>query len=334
MPRKILVTGGTGLIGRQVIRHLVERGNSVVGFDRRLESRMQFIPQAVASEVMWIEGDTRDSDALEGAMRSVDAIVHLAAGASFLMYEEAPVEQTAGTIQGFHTVLEAARHAEIGSLVYASTSAVYEGNEVPYKEAMTIDPPDLKSFSKKVNEEMASIYSRRYGMRLVGLRPFSVYGDDEMHKEKYANIISLFVWAMLGGKRPLVWADGSQTRDFIHADDVARAFALAGESDVEEPFLNVGTGIETSFLDVIDIIASRLGIEANPVFVDVPVAIYARRLLADTSLTKSVLDFSAEITLGQGIDRVIERVRHAIEMGVATGLDEAQEVVFRDLGAP
>ncbi len=153
-------------------------------------------------------------------------MVHLAAGASFLMYEEAPLQQTSGTIDGFHTLLEALRVNDVETLVYASTSAVYEGNDLPYNEGMALSPPDLKAFAKKVNEEMAALYARRYPLRPVRLRPFSVYGEDEMSKGKYANVVSLFTWAVCGGRRPLVWGDGTQTRDFIHVSDEGYAKAL------------------------------------------------------------------------------------------------------------
>lgn len=305
MPKKILITGATGLIGRQVVQTAVTQGDDVVGLDRSLDSRLDIIPPHIRSAAAWVEADTRDAARLQAAMTSVDTVIHLAAGASFLMYEEAPLEQTAGTIQGFHTVLEAVRQAGVRRLVYASTSAVYEGNKVPYRESMRLDPPDLKAFSKKVNEEMAAIYARRYGIQVIGLRPFSVYGDQESHKGRYANVVSLFSWAMYNGRRPIVWGDGSQTRDFIHASDVSRAFVLAAHSDTTEQHLNVGTGIETTFLGLIKIIAGQLGIEASPVFTKIPVAIYAQRLLADVSLTRATLGFTHQVALDKGVQRVL-----------------------------
>jgi nucleoside-diphosphate-sugar epimerase len=307
--KRVLVTGATGLIGRRVVQRLVMSGWQVIGLDRSLDGRLTLLPEDIRTAVQWIEGDSRDQDRIAAATRGVDAVAHLAAGASFLMYEELPLEYTAGTIGGFHTILEAAVRNDVSTVVYASTSAVYEGNPVPYHEQMELRPPDLKAFAKKVNEEMADIYADRYQIRTVALRPFSVYGEDEMSKGKYANITSLFAWALLGGQRPIVWGDGSQTRDFIHASDVARAFVLALESPSTVRHFNVGTGRETSFSEVVSLLANKLGVDPDPIYVPTPIAIYAQRLLADTTVIERELGFVPEITLEAGLDLTLEHAR-------------------------
>jgi UDP-glucose 4-epimerase len=330
--RDVLVTGATGLIGRQITSGLVKLGHRVVAVDRNLDDRLQLIDAEIRDEVRWVEGDTRQFELISAAIASVDTVVHLAAGASFLMYEEAPLENTSGTIDGFHNVLEAAAKSGVSKVVYASTSAVYEGNDVPYHESMTLKPPDLKAFSKKVNEEMASLYSERYGINTLALRPFSVYGEDEMPKRKYANVVSLFIWAMLSGERPILWGDGSQTRDFIHVSDVARAFILAVECEAAPPALNVGTGVETSFFEVVTLISQRLGVVLEPRYVPVPIAIYAQRLWADTSLSERVLGFRPLVALEVGIARVIDRVRSGLSPEQRASLAVQQSVVSRDWG--
>jgi nucleoside-diphosphate-sugar epimerase len=332
MSKRVLVTGATGLIGRRVVTQLVSIGWQVTGLDRSIDSRLSTIPESVRREVRWIEGDSRDREKFETAAKGVDAIAHLAAGASFLMYEEAPTEHTAGTICGFHNALETAVRHGIGRIVYASTSAVYEGNPVPYHESMALRPPDLKAFSKKVNEEMADIYADRYQIRPVGLRPFSVYGEDEMSKGKYANIISLFTWAMLGGQRPIVWGDGSQTRDFIHVSDAARAFVLAIESDSDARCLNVGTGTETSFGRVVELLGEKLGIDPMPIHVATPISIYAQRLLADMSTTERVLGFVPQVTVEAGLDLVLEHGRRTLDTERWRHLPYAQTIVLKEKG--
>jgi nucleoside-diphosphate-sugar epimerase len=329
----VLVTGATGLIGRRVVEELANAGRDIVALDRRIDARMSLVPRAIREQVAWHEGDTRDYTRLRSAMEGVDAVIHLAAGASFLMYEELPLAHTAGTIEGFHNVLEAAVDAGVETVVYASTSAVYEGNEVPYRETMLLRPPDLKAFSKKVNEEMADIYADRYGVRTLALRPFSVYGEDEMSKGKYANVISLFTWAMSAGRTPIVWGDGAQTRDFIHSSDVARAFVLAvGAADGRVRAVNVGTGVETSFNDLIDQIARSLEIEVEPVYVPTPISIYATRLLADVSLSQSVLGFTPRVSLESGVRRVVDAARTRRTIPEWEDLAVAQTVVLNERG--
>jgi len=263
--------------------------------------------------VEWIATDTRDWDLVARAVKGKDFIVHLAAGANFLMYEVEPVAQTSAATVGFHNILEAAKRFEVRKVVYASTSAVYEGNKPPYVESMPLNPPDLKAFAKKINEEMAHLYSRRFDITAIGLRPFSVYGEGEVGKGPYANVISLFAWAMLSGHRPVIWDDGQQTRDFIYVDDVVEAFRLALVHDIPTQELNVGTGIETSFKEIIGILNEYLATDLQPLHVSVPVNIYARRLLADTSLAERVLGFSARVSVKEGIRRVLEGARPFIE---------------------
>ena len=322
------MTGAAGLIGRSVVQLLVERGHWVVGVDRCLMPGLQLIPNSVEREVQWIEVDTRDDTALYSALKGADSVIHLAAGASFLMYEEDPVRRTAAAMQGFHNLLEASKDHGVERIVYASTSAVYEGNALPYHERMSLKPPDLKAFAKKVNEEMAELYSDRYSIRMIGLRPYSVYGDTEMSKGKYANIVSLFSWALLGGQTPILWGDGNQTRDFIFAADVARAFVLAAESSLETQVLNVGTGIETSFNQIITLLEEKLNIRAERRYVPIPVAIYAKRLLADVSLCKERLGFTAEVTLDAGVERVLESARRALRSEEWAGLPTAQQAFY------
>jgi nucleoside-diphosphate-sugar epimerase len=221
------------------------------------------------------------------------------------MYKEDPIDSTIDTIQIFLTLMEAMKKYNVKKIVHASTSAVYEGNALPYRETLPIRPPELKSLSKQMNEEIGNIYASSYGITSIALRPMSVYGDDESIKGGYANVISLFVWAMVGGRIPIVWGDGNQTRDFIHTDDAAEVFCLALEKDIPTQPLNVGTGIETSFNQVIENINSLRKTQIKPEYVPVPINIYARRLLSDNSSVKNVLGFEPKISVREGIQRVI-----------------------------
>jgi UDP-glucose 4-epimerase len=173
---------------------------------------------------------------------------------------------------------------------------------------MPLNPPDLKSLSKKFNEEMAHYYSSRYGINAIGMRPLNVYGNEEFSKGPFANTVSLFVWAILCGHQPVIWGDGSQTRDFIYVDDVARVFQLALESNLGTQEFNVGTGIETRIIDVIPIIQRVVGnYTLAPIYFPVPIDIYAERLVANMDHSEKVLGFRAEINLEEGIKKVVHR---------------------------
>lgn len=314
MSRKnVLVTGGAGFIGRNMIRGMLANGYTITSLDNFAIGGSDHIPEDIRKNVHWVTGDTRDLDLLSRLVKGRDAVIHLAAPSSFLMYEENPVEGASVTTQGFLNVLESMRTHGVDKLVYASSSAVYEGNSVPYVEGMDLLPPDLKALSKKWNEEAARQYSERYGITAIGLRPFSVYGHDEFSKVGYANVISLFTWAALEGTAPVVWGDGSQTRDFIYVEDAGRAFQTALENDLPTQEFNVGAGIETTFNEVLDLIGEELGVRVGRKYVDVPIAIYAERLWADTSRAVDVLGFRHKVEVREGVRKVVAAARRTRE---------------------
>ncbi|MET7640014.1 NAD-dependent epimerase/dehydratase family protein [Streptomyces sp. NPDC005438] len=332
MSKNVLVTGGAGFIGRNMIRGMLGDGYNLTSLDNFKIGGWQHVPEDIRDHVEWVQGDTRNLDLLMQVMRGKDAVIHLAAPSSFLMYEEDPVGGASVTTHGFINLLEAMRRQDIRKLVYASTSAVYEGNPVPYVESMELNPPDLKALSKKWNEEVARQYSERYGITAIGMRPFSVYGHDEFSKGGYANVISLFVWALLNDATPIVWGDGSQTRDFIYVEDAGRAFQAALERDLKTQEFNLGTGVETSFNEVLDLAGQELGKRIEPKFVEVPIAIYAERLLANIDQTVDVLGFRHEVDVREGIRRVVKAAREAQATRKWTGMSSAQ-MYFETLSA-
>lgn len=220
------------------------------------------------------------------------------------MHEENDLEACEFTLMGFKTVMEAAKKHGIKKVVWASTSAVYERNSVPYHEDMLLNPPDSKAGCKLFCEQEARRYSERYGITCIGLRPFSVYGIGEHTKGGYANVVSLFTWAIMHGEEPVAWGGGSQTRDFIFVEDAATFFKKALESNIPTQELNVGSGKEHSFNEVIQTIAKLLNKKINP-YVPIPIKIYAHRLWADMRKTEALLNFKPNIGLVQGIEKII-----------------------------
>ncbi|MFZ0218853.1 MAG: NAD-dependent epimerase/dehydratase family protein [Candidatus Aquirickettsiella sp.] len=301
---RLLVTGAAGFIGRALVKQLAESSYCIDAVDSfRFSNRNQIFTH---KNIKWIEGDTRDWKLISKLAQGKTAIIHLAAPSSFLMHEENDLEACEFTLMGFKTVMEAAKKHAIKKVIWASTSAVYEGNQVPYHEEMQLNPPDSKAGCKLFCEQEARRYSERYGITCIGLRPFSVYGVGEHTKGGYANIVSLFTWAIMHGEEPVVWGDGSQTRDFIFVEDVATFFQKALESNIPTQELNVGFGKEYSFNEVIQCIAQLLSKEIKPRYVPIPIKIYAQRLWADTRKTESLLNFKPRIELAQGVQRIIE----------------------------
>ncbi len=302
---KILVTGAAGHIGNHMTRYLLNQGHEIVVLDNLSFGSRENLKD-LEGKITWIQGDMRKMEDVMKAMEGVDVVNHQGGPSSMLMYVDEPVDRTYSTVIGFLNILEAMRKMDIKKIVYASSGGVYEGNPCPHHENLPLNPPDLKALAKKFVEDMANLYTTQYGIKSVGIRPFMVYGDNEKSKGEYASTISLFVWMMLKKENPTVWADGNQMRDFIHVEDVVRAYALAMEKDFPKAeVFNAGTGVETSMNQVIQYINEYLGTNYTPIYVPPKLPVYTRRSLADPTKAEKVLGFKAEIPIKEGIARVI-----------------------------
>jgi UDP-glucose 4-epimerase len=162
-------------------------------------------------------------------------------------------------------------------------------------------------------ERLSELYGVMHGVRSVGLRLFSVYGENEIPKGKYANIISQFIWCLLKGERPVIYGDGTQTRDFIYVEDVVDAFLISMDLDKGGIF-NVGTGIETSFNEAFSMIKEVLGSDLEPEYVANPIKNYVYRTKADTKKAEQDLGFKARVSLKEGIERLVKHYRNYREI--------------------
>ncbi|HUM80866.1 MAG TPA: NAD-dependent epimerase/dehydratase family protein, partial [Methanothrix sp.] len=210
-------------------------------------------------------------------------------------------------INGFISVLETARRSG-ARLVYASSSSLYSGLLPPHREDMTIAVTDYYTEARLAMERLAELYHRLYGVGSAGMRFFSVYGPREESKKQYANMVSQFLWQMRQGEEPVIYGDGSQTRDFTHVHDVVRALSLAMASDFQG-VLNVGTGRACSFNEVIGMINAQLGTDIKHKYIENPIKNYVQDTLADTGKCRKALGFQAQISLEEGIHGLAARRR-------------------------
>ena len=140
------------------------------------------------------------------------------------------------------------------------------------------------------------------------MRFFSVYGPKEKYKGRYANIVSQFLWTMAKDERPIIFGDGSQTRDFIHVADIVEALILTMKKDFEYEIFNAGTGVAHSFNDIVKLLNKALGKDIKPIYKPNPIKNYVQHTLADTSKAESVLGFNAKIPLKTGIKYILQEV--------------------------
>ena len=232
----------------------------------------------------------------------IDVIFHLGIPSSSPMYKENPM-LVGSAINDAISVFEFAK--ETGAkVVFASSSSLYNGLPTPNQEDMDVMVADYYTEARLGIERVAELYHKLYGISMVGLRFFSVYGPNERAKGIYANIVSQFLWEIQDGKIPVIYGDGEQTRDFTFVSDVVRACILAMTKDVSGVF-NVGTGVSHSFNDVVVAINGVLGTDIEPRYIDNPVKNYVAHTLADLTKVKDALGFSPEYSLEEGIGEIV-----------------------------
>jgi UDP-glucose 4-epimerase len=256
---EILVTGGAGFIGSHLVEMLLERGHGVRVLDDLSTGKRENLDGA--ERARFSEGDVRDQEAVMKAADGADAVVHLAAVASVQKSVEAPVETAAVNALGTLSVLEGARRCGVKRIVFASSAAVYGNPDtVPVGEGLLPDPLSPYAADKLAGEHYLNSYRVVHGMQGIAVRFFNVYGPRQDPKSPYSGVISLFASAARGGRGVSVHGDGQQTRDFIYVGDLAWVLTELVSTDRELPHtMNIGTGRQTSLLDLLDTMESVAG---------------------------------------------------------------------------
>lgn len=258
----VLVTGGLGFIGTQVVECLRAQGRTVVVYDWRVSDEQP----AKRDGVTFLQGDVRDGAALAEALQGVTGIVHLAAQVSVAQSVRNPHETFLHNVVGTQMVFEAARLAGTKRIVYASSAAVYgDSKKTPKEEADTLSPISPYAASKEINERIAAVYARTYGVSSCALRFFNVYGPGQKADHAQASVIPRWIAAIKKGGPIAVYGDGAQTRDFVQVRDVARAVVSALEGSGSGVY-NVASGTETSLKQVLALLQTVHGSEFPVVF--------------------------------------------------------------------
>ena len=290
---KIIVTGGCGFIGSNLVERLVKDGYSVVVFDNLHTGNLENI------KGLDVEFFNEPYSKLTDLVPEADVVFHLGIPSSSPMYKENP-RLVGEAINDAIEIFEYAKKTGC-KVVYASSSSIYNGNKIPYREDMPIYVTDFYTECRYAIERLAKLYNILYGVKSVGLRFYSIYGPKERYKGKYANIVSQFLWAMQRDESPIIFGDGTQTRDFTHVYDVVDALILAWKKDFECEIFNVGTGVAYSFNEVVELINKILGKNIKPIYKPNPIKNYVYHTLADTTKAEKMLGFKAKISLEEGL---------------------------------
>lgn len=292
---KSLLIGGAGFIGSNLAHRL---GDDVTVVDCLLTGSKHNVPDGAA----FLEGDA--CTRLAELPDDFDAIFHFGGASSAPLFDERPRFATEA-VDLFQHVLDKARACD-APVAFASTSSMYSGCPKPYREDMAVVPTTLYEFSKLSMEHLARAYSARYGLDITAFRFFSVYGPREQGKQRFANIVSQFLWCLRAGIPPLVYGDGSQTRDFTHVDNLLDAIQLAYPQTEGFEVYNIGTGIEHTFNQVLDKLRDATGIELDAAYMDNPIPNYVQETQADFSKL-AALGWQPTTSLDAGIEQLVGR---------------------------
>jgi UDP-glucose 4-epimerase len=314
---KALVTGGAGFIGHHLVRHLLERGVKVsIIDDFSTGSLDRLAPHR--ERVALITGSIIDGDALDRAMDGCEVVFHQAALPSVARSVRAPRASNAANTDGTIEVMLAAHRAGVRRVVFAGSSSVYGNSpELPRRETQVPNPRSPYATSKLAGEGYVHSLGELHGIETVVLRYFNVFGPGQDPASEYAAVIPRFVTALLRGERPIIFGDGSVSRDFTYIDNVVDANLLAADAPgATQATCNIGCGERHTLLDLLDVIGDLVGTKPGPIFAearagDVP------HSLADISLARERLGYSPHVDLKEGLRRTVLWYRGMMEDTVA-----------------
>ena len=297
---KILVTGGAGFIGSHIAEYLVQRGDDVTVLDNLITGSKENLTK-ISDKINFVNGDIRDHKLLEKLVSDTTGVFHEAALASVQQSFSMKDEYIAVNVAGTENIFKLAK--EYGfKIVYASSSSVY-GNpkKIPVKEDDERKPINPYAKTKLDGEDLAKKYSE-IGVKVIGLRYFNVFGKRQ--SKEYAGVIKLFLQRIQQKKSPKINGDGLQTRDFVHIDDVVKANVLAMDSDINHRFLNVGSGLPTSVLDLANLIIEASGLSLESIH-GPELSGDVRATQADIKLIRKLLNLEPKMKLDDWLTKII-----------------------------
>jgi UDP-glucose 4-epimerase len=310
----VLVTGGLGFIGGNVVPDLLSRGWRV----RILDNSYRSDPAVAASlqardGVEVIEGDVRYANVVENAMRGAEAVVHLAAVCMNKSISD-PTESLDVNLLGTQNVFDAAARSSVQRIVYASSASIY-GNptSLPMHESDTPAPLTPYCIAKLAGEQLLAYYAKRSKITWLALRFFNVYGPGQQTDAYYTSVVLAFLRRIAAGEAPVIDGRGEQSMDFVHVYDVARSVGLALDSTTSGEVLNVGTGQQTTVAELADRLLRAVGADVQPVFR--PREVLVTQRAASIERISELLGWEPTIELTEGLASVVEHLKVTGELG-------------------
>jgi UDP-glucose 4-epimerase len=305
--QRVLVTGGAGFIGSELVRQLASRGLKVRVLDNLLNGRRENLDGIPSENIDLVVADVREAPAMASLFRDVEIVFHLAClGVRHSIHS--PLENHEVNASATLALLNAARSNGVKRFVYVSSSEVYgTARTAPITEEHPTFPMTVYGASKLAGEAYTRAFWETYRYPTVVLRPFNAYGPRCHHEGDSGEVIPKFLLRCLAGKPMVIFGDGSQTRDFTFVGDTAAGILTAGFSDAAiGQTINLGSGQEIQVRELANVIAHALGRPQSEITHVEPRPGDVLRLLADSSKAESLLRFKPTVTLRDGIARLLD----------------------------
>lgn len=301
-----LVTGGAGFIGSHLVDGLLEAGHSVRVLDDLSTGNLENLSH-VRPRIEIIEGDIANSETVRSAMRGVEYVFHQAALASVPRSVADPVSTNRVCVDGTLNVLLAARDAKAKRVVYAASSSAYGASpSLPKRETDLTLPLSPYAVAKLAAEHYCAAFTEVYGLETVRLRYFNIFGPRQPPDSPYAAVIPLFFEAMLAGRRPTIYGDGQQSRDFTYVADAVQANIKAAKTPkASGKVYNVACGSRTSLLELVVKINALLGTDLQPNHQPARPG-DVKHSQADITLAQTELGYEPKFDIGQGLRKCLD----------------------------
>ena len=295
---KFVITGGAGFIGSHIAKHLVDKNHNVTIVDNLSRGRLANLSK-IKEQIEFKKIDILDFNSLKEVISNSDGVFHQAALTSVPESFTQKEKYHNVNVKGTENIFKLAKEFE-KKVVYASSSSIY-GNttSIPIQENFVKNPINPYGVTKLDDEKLAEKY-HNLGVSIIGLRYFNVYGIGQTND--YAGVITKFIDQINLNKSPIIFGDGTHTRDFISVEDVAKANLLSMESNTDFSFLNIGTGISTSIKTLAEMMIDLSGKTLEISYDDLPLG-DVKESLADVSLAKRLINWNYETSLKNGLKK-------------------------------
>lgn len=304
---KVLVIGGAGFVGSHLVDQLTQEPvRQIVVLDNFVRGTRANLRQAMRDDrVRIVEGSIIDLELLRDLMQDTDYVFHLAA---LWLYEcvHQPRSALEVNVVGTYNVVETAQQAGVKKVVYSSSASVYgDAVSIPMTEEHPFNNRTMYGATKIAGEQFFRAFYEQHGLDYVGLRYMNIYGPRMDYKGSYVSVIMKVLDRIDQEQPPIIYGDGSQSYDFIHVDDAARANVLALKSDVTDEFVNIGMGIKTSINELVQLLLEITGSDLQPEYRPQE-QIFVTHRVGNTEKAERMLGFRAKIPLDEGLRSVVE----------------------------